>query len=183
MKSWVPWCAAHPFRTVISEQEPLSRGDLVFWSAAARVLRSALVSRPRRNRQTVRSPPKHPPQSPPSACRPLPSAARRALNAAPRRCRAFHPWSRRIRTMPEIRPRRDVVRLVDPTEGRLRFHHFTKIAVGNAGGVPTLGFDHSGADGVDADLARPQLLGQAFCDRHDGRLGAAGPYFPRPVPP
>ena len=42
----------------------------------------------------------------------------------------------------------------------MRFGGSAKFAFGKAGGMQTLRFDHPRADGVDADLARSQFLGQ-----------------------
>src|SRR5262249_49088096 len=67
----------------------------------------------------------------------------------------------------------DVLRPAGPAERGFRFHLLFEIAAGDAGGVQPLGFDDSGVDGVDADFARPQLLGQGARDRIHGRLGGA----------
>src|SRR6266567_1294153 len=71
-------------------------------------------------------------------------------------CLAGNP--RRIRGGEEDDGRCDVLRLSDATQWSGGFGLLAKIAVGNSCRMHALGLHHSGIDGVDADVARPELL-------------------------
>src|SRR5436190_12887847 len=93
----------------------------------------------------------------------------------------------RIRRSEKDRGGSDVLRLADAAKRSLRFNAFAKIALVEARCAHSLRFHHAGIDGVNADFARPQFLGQrpgdgvdrAFCagvnrrtrrcQRRDGR--------------
>ena len=72
---------------------------------------------------------------------------------------------RRIVRGEEDGGRGDVVRLADPAERRLCSICLRKSLSAMPGGVDALGLDHAGVDRVDADLARPQLLGERLGSR------------------
>ena len=54
--------------------------------------------------------------------------------------------------------------LADATERRLCFNALAKIALVEAGCAHAFRFYHAGIDGVDADFARTELLGQRSGD-------------------
>ena len=66
---------------------------------------------------------------------------------------------------------RNVVWLPDAPKRRLRFDPLAEIAFVVALCVNPLGFDQSGVDGVDANLARAQFFGEDSGNRIDGSLG------------
>src|SRR6266567_4393804 len=92
-----------------------------------------------------------------------------------------------IRRSEKDRGGSDVLGLADAAKRSLRFNAFAKIALVEARCAHSLRFHHAGIDGVNADFARPQFLGQrpgdgvdrAFCagvnrrtwrcQRRDGR--------------
>src|SRR5205814_10377514 len=51
---------------------------------------------------------------------------------------------------------RDVLRLPDPPQRRLRLDLLAEVTLGDPGGVYASGLDHAGVDRIDADLARPE---------------------------
>ena len=61
----------------------------------------------------------------------------------------------------------NVLGLANATERRLCFNAFAKIALVEAGGAHPLGYHHPGVDGIDADFARTELLGQCSGDGID----------------
>jgi hypothetical protein len=54
----------------------------------------------------------------------------------------------------------DVLRLADAAQRRLRLDVFAKLALRKAGGMDAFGLNHARADRIDADFARPELLGE-----------------------
>ena len=68
--------------------------------------------------------------------------------------------------------RSDVVGLTDATEWCLRFNAFAKIALVETGRAHAFGFDKTGIDGVDANFARTEFLGQRPGDGVDRALRA-----------
>jgi hypothetical protein len=73
----------------------------------------------------------------------------------------------------------DVAGLSEPAEGGLGDHGFFHVRAEEAGGLGAFGFDEAGVDGVDADFAGAEFLGQdggdhverAFGGRIDGGAG------------
>jgi hypothetical protein len=55
--------------------------------------------------------------------------------------------------------------LTDAAERRLRFDLLLKVALDDSCTTRSFGFNHSGTDGVDTDVARSQLLRERFRDR------------------
>src|SRR6266481_6727325 len=68
--------------------------------------------------------------------------------------------------------RSDVAGLTNATEWRLRFNAFAKIALIETGCAHAFGFDKAGIDGVDANFARTEFLGQRSGDSVDRAFGA-----------
>src|SRR5437867_2461799 len=62
------------------------------------------------------------------------------------------------------RSRRDVVRLTDPPERRLRFQRLTKIALGETAGGRAFRDHHSRINGVHPDSSRTELLREGMRD-------------------
>jgi hypothetical protein len=77
-----------------------------------------------------------------------------------------------IRGSKKDRGRSDVAGLTDATEWCLRFNAFTKIALVKTGCAHAFGFDKTGIDGVDANFARAEFLGQRSGDGVDRAFGA-----------
>ena len=75
----------------------------------------------------------------------------------------------------EGRHRGNVLRLADPAHGSLGLDLLAEITVrmGNSGRGRTFRFHHAGSDGVDADLFRPEFLGQRDGDDIDRGLCGA----------
>src|SRR5437762_6714850 len=70
------------------------------------------------------------------------------------------------------RGRSDVIGLTDSAEWCLRFNAFAKIALVETGCAHSFRFHHAGIDGVNADFARTELLGQRSGDRVNRAFGA-----------
>src|SRR4051812_45877692 len=68
--------------------------------------------------------------------------------------------------------RSDVSGLTDATEWCLRFNAFAKIALVKTGCAYAFGFDKTWIDGVDANSARTEFLGQRSGDSVDRAFGA-----------
>lgn len=69
--------------------------------------------------------------------------------------------------------RRNVIGLADAGPGRLRLDPLAKISFVETGRVNAFGLNHAGIDGVHANLAWAQFLGQDAGYGVDGCLGGA----------
>src|SRR6478735_3677123 len=67
----------------------------------------------------------------------------------------------------------DVIGLADAAEWCLCFNAFAKIALVETGCAHSFRFYHARIDGVDADFARTEFLGQRSGDGVDRALGAS----------
>src|SRR5436190_9624334 len=68
---------------------------------------------------------------------------------------------------------RDILRLTDATERRLRFDALLHVTSSNAGGVDAFGLDHAGINRVDANFAGSQFFRERARQRIDRPFGAA----------
>src|SRR5581483_2581595 len=129
-------------------------------------------SRPRTTRSRPSAPACTPRWTPSKAAADLRYRAQSALDVPARRGDALAGDPVGLVRGEEDRDLADIVGLTDPPQRRLRSGLLLEIAADDAERRGARSIDHAGRDGVDADLARPELGCQCPGDRIERALGA-----------